>query len=237
MEIKKNDSKNLEKKRGLFFQVGLFITGSLTLAAFTYSSPTAFSKEGRKVERIPITLDYSEQIVEPEKEMEIFQNNSTSSSTVDSQQTASEDVNIGSNQATTVSSQTDVNLGDLLSGQSISMGTDIIKITLEDALDLFPAKDAQFPGGYVAMQKFIALNLVYPQEAIELRQAGLVNISFVIEKDGSISNISIVRGKHELLNREAKRLIRKFPKWIPAESQYEKVRTVVNLPIRFEVLE
>ncbi|MBU2018248.1 MAG: energy transducer TonB [Bacteroidetes bacterium] len=234
MEIKKNESKNLEKKRSLFFQVGLFMIGSLTLAAFTYSTPTILSKEGRKVERIPIALDYSEE--EKKTETEVFQDNASTSSTVDSEQMASEDIIEGSNEATSVNSQADVNLGNLLSGHDLSMGTDRIIIDLEDAIDLFPMKDAQYPGGYAAMQKFIALNLDYPQEAIELKQTGLVNVSFVVEKDGSISNVSIVRGSHELLNREAKRLIRNFPKWIPAESKYEKVRTAIHLPIRFEVM-
>ena len=61
------------------------------------------------------------------------------------------------------------------------------------------------------MQKFISKEVQYPQEAIELGDQGIVYVSFVVEKDGSVSNIEIVRGVTKKIDREAKRIVRSFP--------------------------
>ena len=93
--------------------------------------------------------------------------------------------------------------------------------------------EAQFPGGPAELQKWIASNVKYPQTAIEMGEQGKVYLSFVVENDGSITNIKIERGVSQDLDREAKRLLRDMPKWTPGEAGGRKARTRCRLPINF----
>ena len=89
--------------------------------------------------------------------------------------------------------------------------------------------------GSSAMMKWISKNVNYPQTSIEMNEQGRVFLSFVVEKDGSISNIAIERGVSPDLNREAKRVVRKMPNWIPGEASGRKVRARCRLPINFQL--
>lgn len=99
----------------------------------------------------------------------------------------------------------------------------------------FPYVDSEFPGGPEAMKKFIQDNVNYPEEDIKTNTQGRVYVKFIVEKDGSISDISFMRGGvSPTLNREAARLIESMPPWIPAEDKNgEKVRSRCRLPITF----
>lgn len=97
----------------------------------------------------------------------------------------------------------------------------------------FPDVEAGFPGGAGELIKWINSNVVYPETAIEMEDQGRVYLSFVVEADGSISNIKVERGVTKELDREAKRLARKMPKWTPGEAAGKKVRTRCRLPIVF----
>lgn len=97
----------------------------------------------------------------------------------------------------------------------------------------FPDVSAGFPGGSSVMMKWINDNLVYPQISIENNHQGRVFVSFVIEKDGSITNVKVERGISVDLDKEAQRIVRKMPKWIPGESAGIVVRSRIRLPINF----
>jgi TonB family protein len=89
--------------------------------------------------------------------------------------------------------------------------------------------------GSSAMMKWISKNVNYPQTSIEMNEQGRVFLSFVVEKDGSLSNIAIERGVSLDLDREAKRVVRKMPNWIPGEASGRKVRARCRLPINFQL--
>ncbi|MDE6396642.1 MAG: energy transducer TonB, partial [Muribaculaceae bacterium] len=74
-----------------------------------------------------------------------------------------------------------------------------------------------FPGGEAEMYKFIATNIKYPATAVEEGVSGRVIVTFVVEKDGSLSNVKVLRGKHPDLDKEAVRVVKAMPKWIPGE--------------------
>ncbi|MFT6921391.1 MAG: TonB family protein [Crocinitomicaceae bacterium] len=97
----------------------------------------------------------------------------------------------------------------------------------------FPDNAAQFPSGAAEMQKWLIDNMVYPEIAIALEDEGRVYLSFVIETSGLISNIKVEKGISKEIDREAKRLIRSMPKWIPGMHEENLVRTRVLLPIVF----
>ena len=75
--------------------------------------------------------------------------------------------------------------------------------------------------------------MIYPQSSIEMNEQGRVYLSFVVEADGSLSNIEIERGVSQDLDKEAKRLIRKMPNWEAGEAKGKKARTRCRLPINF----
>ncbi len=93
--------------------------------------------------------------------------------------------------------------------------------------------NSEFPGGMRMFHKYINENLLYPEESIDMEEQGKVYLSFVIEKDGSISNIKVERGVSTLLDREAKRLIQEMPKWIPAYCNGRPETTRVRIPLTF----
>lgn len=97
----------------------------------------------------------------------------------------------------------------------------------------YPDKEAEFPGGAAAMKKFLADNIEYPEIAMEMGDQGKVFVEFVVEKDGSITQIKILRGVSSEIDREAKRVVRMMPAWEPAESKGESVRARCRIPINF----
>jgi protein TonB len=98
----------------------------------------------------------------------------------------------------------------------------------------FPDVEAEFPGGINAMKKFIGDNVQYPIGAIEQGIEGNVYVTFVVEKDGAITGINIMRGTESPeLNKEAIRLIESMPKWKPGEVKNTPVRCRLRLPISF----
>lgn len=99
----------------------------------------------------------------------------------------------------------------------------------------FPDVEAGFPGGPAAMMKWINDNIKYPQTSIEMNEQGRVFLSFVVETNGSISNVKIERGVSIDLDKEAKRVIKKMPKWVPGESAGRAVRARCRLPINFQL--
>ena len=90
-----------------------------------------------------------------------------------------------------------------------------------------------FPGGNV--QKWISKNVKYPVLAMENGIQGKVYIQFVIEKDGSITDVKVVRGVDASLDKEAVRVVKAMPKWKPGKQRGKPVRVSYTLPINFQL--
>ncbi|MFM7683080.1 MAG: energy transducer TonB [Bacteroidota bacterium] len=110
---------------------------------------------------------------------------------------------------------------------------DIVDI-VEPVVD-FPDVEAEYIGGEAAMQKCLQQNLVYPEMSMEMGEQGKVYLKFVIEKDGKISNVEVIKGVSRDLDCEAKRLICLMPRWKPGEKNGMKVRSSFTMPINFEL--
>ncbi|MCD8177393.1 MAG: energy transducer TonB [Tannerellaceae bacterium] len=93
----------------------------------------------------------------------------------------------------------------------------------------------EFPGGYEALLKFINEKLIYPKEAQELGLQGKVTCSFVVNTEGSVVNINIVKGVDPILDMEAIRVIKQMPKWAPGNPRGKPVRVLYTLPINFRL--
>ena len=92
-----------------------------------------------------------------------------------------------------------------------------------------------FPGGASALLSFLQDNVHYPEEALKDSIQGKVVVSFIIEKDGSISNVQVARGVHPLLDKEAVRVVGLMPKWNPAKSNGDYLRVKYNVPVIFKL--
>ena len=127
---------------------------------------------------------------------------------------------------------TEESLGILLGGLS----------ALEDA----PSNDSiyqivdempQYPGGEAAMMKFVANNVKYPQEAKDKEIQGRVFVSFVVEKDGSVSTVKVLRGIGGGCDEEAVRVVSSMPKWKPGIKDGKPVRVSYMMPLNFKLTE
>lgn len=97
-----------------------------------------------------------------------------------------------------------------------------------------PDAPARFPGGEAAMNVWMQEKVQYPSLSKELGDQGRVYVQFIVEVDGAISNVEVMRGGvTPELNREAKRVVRGMPKWTPGELNGEKVRTRSIVPLDF----
>ncbi len=93
---------------------------------------------------------------------------------------------------------------------------------------------ASFVGGQQALQVWLDTNIVLPDRSIwKAENQGKVFVEFVVEKDGSITNVRILKSLSEEIDREAKRLVRKMPAWIPAKQDGIVVRSRVRMPIQY----
>ena len=91
----------------------------------------------------------------------------------------------------------------------------------------------EFPGGEVARVAFISENVKYPEEARKEKLQGLVRVFFIVETDGSISDIKIARGAAPILDEEAMRVVKSMPKWKPGKHEGKEVRVQCCMPITF----
>jgi len=94
-------------------------------------------------------------------------------------------------------------------------------------------KMPQFPGGEEALIEYLVNNIRYPKEAKESNIQGTVYLSFVIEIDGTVTNVKVLRGIGGGCDEEAVRVIEGMPKWTPGYQRGKPVRVQYNLPIKF----
>ena len=95
---------------------------------------------------------------------------------------------------------------------------------------------ANYPGGDAALIQFINENIQYPELAVEDNAQGRVIVSFIVEKDGSISDVKVTRGRHPELDKEAVRVVKKITKkFIPAKQNGKIVRYRFNIPVSFKL--
>jgi TonB family protein len=101
-------------------------------------------------------------------------------------------------------------------------------------LPYFPAMVLpEFPGGQQTMMAYISQNVKYPEKAIRNEISGLVVISFIVDKDGSINTLEVTRSVHDMLDKEAIRIIKSMPLWKPGLLENNTVPVRFNLPVHF----
>jgi protein TonB len=100
-----------------------------------------------------------------------------------------------------------------------------------DVTEILP----EFPGGQTALQEYLKNTIQYSEQAKEMGLVGKVFVGFVVRDNGKITNVEIKRGVHELLDREAMRVIKSMPDWKPAMNNGKAVNCRMILPIKFNL--
>ena len=100
-----------------------------------------------------------------------------------------------------------------------------------DVVEVMP----QYPGGQIAMLKYIMENMKYPKQAMKEGIQGRVAVRFIVEKDGSISDVKPILSVHPLLNKEAVRVVKSMPKWSPGKQNGKPVRVRFVVPVMFKL--
>ncbi|RFC54102.1 energy transducer TonB [Brumimicrobium aurantiacum] len=219
MESKKNPQVDNEKLRLPLIFLGFFIVGSLVTLSFSFKEEVAIvsdQNEARERAEIPEELE----VVEEPKEEPVVQEVEEPEITPP----PSEEIEVKKNED---------------KDEPIVVETPPIDIEPEEEPEPeapivdYPDKEAGFPGGMAAMKKFLAENVKYPEVAMEMGDQGKVFLEFVVDKDGSITQVKILRGVSREIDAEARRVVRQMPKWAPGEANGEPVRTRCRIPINF----
>ena len=98
-----------------------------------------------------------------------------------------------------------------------------------------PTKRAEFPGGMGALVQFLQAETRYPKEAQDKKIQGKVLVEFIVDKEGNVTNVNVLKSAHPLLDAEAVRVCRAMPQWTPAQDWEGKyVKSTYQLPFTFQ---
>jgi len=221
MEIKKSSKADLESKRTIFTQIGLVFALAIVFFAFEYKSydKRTLNVAQRVVESIP------EEIV-PITEQNVKPPPPPPPSQVTVLQIVEDDVEVE-----------DVNI-DVEVDQKVAIEVYVPPVREEEEVvetEIFTVVESmpEFPGGAEQMMIFIAKNIKYPPMARESGIQGRVFVNFVVEPNGSVSNVKVLRGIGGGCDEEAIRVVQEMPKWTPGRQRGKAVRVSFNLPVRF----
>ncbi len=222
MEPKKTKKADLERKKGLFFEIGLVVALLVVFGAFQYKSYEKQTVELQQQvadnmpeEIIPIT----EQKVKPPPPPPPKQ--VTQIEVVDDDVEVDEDIDIDA----------DADENTVVE-EYIPPAEDEEEVEEQQIFTVVEAMP-EFPGGMGALMKYLAENIKYPSLAKESGIQGRVFINFVVEPDGSISNVKVLRGIGGGCDEEAVRVVESMPKWKPGMQRGKPVRVSYNLPVKF----
>lgn len=131
----------------------------------------------------------------------------------------------------------DRGVDDIINAQEHKEVVVVEEKTEPDEHKVFEAveQDPQFPGGTQALYEWLNKNLVYPPIAAENGVQGTVSVRFVVQRDGSVGEVQVLRGKDPELDKEAIRVVKKLPKFIPGKMNGHAVNVWFTLPVRFRL--
>ena len=224
MIAKKSAKADLEKKRFAFFQIGLILSGSMVLAAFEYStvnpneeilSQTTFCELGT-TEDPPTEIEIEKPTVKFVATKIIDDVTPTPDPIVDPSPVVDPDPIVEP-----------IIVDPIEGGGQWSGGTGELKV---EPIIEYPDKEPIFPGGTAAMGSYINKSIELPNYIPDYDQ-GTVYVSFVVNKDGSIQDVKVLRGLSNELNKAAVAVVKSMPNWTPGESNGKRVRVRYTVPI------
>ena len=228
MELKKNPKADLENRRGLYLEIGLVVVMVAALVAFNVKS---YDQEQVEVTQ-RTAIDEIEDLVIQTQQEELPPPPPPEAPEVTTELNIIEDDAESSNEIGIVNAEVTDNT------QNIEITPVVVEQEEEeDEQVIFQVveNDPEFPGGIEAMYKFLAQNIKYPQLARENNITGRVYVTFVVEKDGSVSGVTVLRDIGGGCGAEAVRVVKSMPKWTPGKQRGKAVRVQYNLPVNFNL--
>ena len=223
MEQKKSEKADLENKKAIFFQIGLVVTLGLTLLAFEWKSydKVANDKNSRQAAEVleEVVMQTQQNTPPPPPPpqqqttvLEIVENDAKIENEVS--------INAESDQKTVV--------------EEYKAPTVVEEKEVEET-EIFTVVEENpgFPGGDEARIQYLQSNMKYPTMARESGIQGKVYVTFVVEKNGNVTDVKILRGIGGGCDEEAIRVVKAMPKWTPGKQRGKAVRVQFNLPIQF----
>lgn len=227
MEAKKTPRADLENRRGLFLEIGLAVILAAALVAFNIKS---YDKEVKEVSTRTADVEIDADIIQTAEE-------TPPPPPPEEPEVVATELNVVENDAEDIHEVGIIN-AEAKADEALEFTRVEVKEEVEEAEEevfLVVEEDPEFPGGLDALSKFIADNIKYPQLAKENNITGKVFVSFVVEKDGRVGQVKILRDIGGGCGNEAVRVVKMMPKWKPGKQRGKAVRTQFNLPVNFDL--
>ena len=225
MEIKKSPKADLQNKRGLLLEIGLALALAIVIAAFAYTP-----KEPR-IEKVDLNYAPIEEEIteitrqdqkppEPPKKVEV-------KVIADLLQVVTNDTKI----------TTEVDFAEFDEDTEVLQQVEVVEEEIADDEPFLRVETMpSFQGGDLnTFRNWVQTNVRFPQIALENGIQGRVALSFVIERDGRLTNIQVLSTPDRSLSEEAVRVLEKSPKWTPGKQRNQAVRVKYTLPVDFRV--
>ncbi|MDN4754339.1 energy transducer TonB [Porphyromonadaceae bacterium W3.11] len=230
MEQKKTKRANLESSKATFFMMGLVVALSVVFVAFEWGKSDITIQDIEQdvvledIEDIEITPpEENEPLPEPEPDTPV---------NVEVLQIVEDDVEVADVQIASVDDAADKVQQVFTPPAPSQRGREEIP---EDHVFEYLEEMPEFPGGMTALMKWLNKNMKYPAIAQENNIQGRVMVSFIVEKDGSVTDVKVARGVDPNLDKAAVEVVKKLPKWKPGMQTGKPVRCRYALPVTFKL--
>lgn len=221
MKLKKSKNANLERRRGVFFRFGLLISLSVVLLAFEWSVSDATIDNFSSTTNMEIEEEMAELTArkeEPPPPKPEMQKVPDEIKVVDNKVIIDDPIPIFD-----ITDTSDIPIVDLT---PIDTLIEVIPFAVVE-------NKPTFKGGDKALLEFLMKETKYPEMAVEGGISGIVYIEFVIDTDGKVIDVALMRGKHKLIDDEALRVVKKMPAWNPGSQRGKPVRVPYVVPVKF----
>ena len=225
MEEKKSPKANLENKKLMFMQIGMIISLLVAWLAFEHKS---YDKREIDPSLLNREIAVDEEMVEITKQeepkpqpVEVPQQTTQLEIVDDDVETQDIEINAEVEQNEVIEEYVPVEVEE----------EEVQEQEIFQIVEEMPS----FPGGEAELLKYVATHIKYPQIARETGIQGRVFVGFVVEPDGSVSNVKILRGLGGGCDEEAVRVIKSLPKWKPGKQRGKAVRVSYQIPVLFKL--
>jgi protein TonB len=224
METKKNPKHDLSNYSGLFFNIGLFLAMGMVLIAFEWKSydnvsavdlGTTLTDFDEVIEDVPLT----EQPPPPPQQIQQPQ-----IVEVPDEEILEDDI--------------EVDLDVEMTEETVIEAAVFEEMPEEEEVEeiyTIVEEMPSFPGGTTEFYKYVAKNLIYPSKARKAAVEGRVIVRFVVDKDGNIGQVEVLRGIGFGCDEEAIRVIKDSPRWAPGKQRGRAVKVSVTVPLNFKL--
>ena len=224
MEEKKSPKANLENKKLMFTQIGLIISLFIAWLAFEHKSydKREIADIGRVAEKIEEEMvEITTQDQPKPQPVEVPKQTTQLEIVEDDVEVDDIEINVDVDQNEVIEEYVAPEIED--------------EVVVEQEVFTIVEEMPSYPGGDEKMYSYLGNNIKYPQIARESGIQGRVFVNFVVEPDGSVSNVKVLRGIGGGCDEEAVRVVKSMPKWKPGKQRGKTVRVSYTLPVVFRL--